>query len=100
MSVVKEVFKTFGDIYIVIDAFDECEQSDEVLEWVQELLKTDDGSLHLLFSSRQDLRFRNLLELPPASILDLDEHTFKKDIQLYIREQLASDPRMKKWPAT
>lgn len=99
IRVVREVFMNFGDIYIVIDAFDECEQSEEVLQWIKELLKSDDGRLHLLFSSRQDFHFRNVLELSPTSFLGLDERTFEKDIQLYIREQLASDPRMKKWPA-
>jgi hypothetical protein len=99
MSVVKKVLKCFREVHIVIDAFDECEQSEEVLRWIQELMESKDGRLHLLVSSRQDHRSRSALESAATSILALDEHTFEKDIQLYIREQLSTDPRMMSWPS-
>lgn len=83
----------------MIDAFDECEQSEEVLRWIRELMKSKDDRLHLLVSSRQDHRSCSALESAATSILALDEHTFQKDIQLYIREQLSTDPRMMRWPS-
>lgn len=98
MGVIKEVLKSFCEVYIVIDAFDECEQSEEVLRWTQELVESKDSRLHLLVSSRQDHHFRSALESSATSILALDEYTFEKDIQLYIREQLSTDPRMMRWP--
>jgi hypothetical protein len=98
VAAVKEIFKNFGEVFLIIDAFDECEQSERVLEWIQELLNSKGNSLHLLLSSRQDYRFRDYLQLAPTSILALDEHSFEKDIQLYVREKLRTDPRMMKWP--
>lgn len=97
-GVVKEVLKSFREIYIVIDAIDECEQSDDVLRWIQELVKTKDGRLHMLFSSRQDYQLQRALVTSTTSILALDEYSFEKDIQLYIQEQLNTDPRLMKWP--
>ena len=98
MGIVKEVLKSFHDVYVVIDALDECEQGEEVLQWIQELVESKDGRLHLLVSSRQDHHFRSAFKPPTTSILALDEYTFGKDIQLYIREQLSTDPRMMRWP--
>jgi hypothetical protein len=98
IDVVKEVVESFPEVYLVIDAFDECEQSEKLLRWIQGLAKSQDNGLHLLISSRQDYHFRNALDLSTTSILALDEYTFQIDIQLYIREQLSTDPRMMKWP--
>ena len=100
MGIVKEVLESFREVYIVIDALDECEQGEEVLRWIQKLVESRDDRLHLLVSSRQDHHFRNAFQTPATSILTLDEYTFEKDIQLYIRERLSTDPRMMRWPSS
>lgn len=100
MGIVKEVLESFRGVYIVIDALDECEQGKEVLRWIKELVECKHGRLHLLISSRQDRHFRNSFESLTTSILALNEHTFEEDIQLYIREQLSTDPRMMRWPSS
>ena len=98
INISKEVLRSFCYVYIVIDALDECEQGGEVLQWIKELLEMKNGKVHLLVSSRQDHHFRGALVSSTASILALDEHNFEKDIQLYIRNQLSTDPRMMRWP--
>jgi hypothetical protein len=98
IDVVKEVVESFPEAFIVIDAFDECEQTEKLLLWIRKLAESGDTGLHLLVSSRQDYRFHSALDLSTTSILALDEYTFQKDIQLYIQEQLSTDPRMMKWP--
>ncbi|KAL9628986.1 MAG: hypothetical protein Q9164_007071, partial [Protoblastenia rupestris] len=100
MGIVKKVLESFREVYIVIDALDECEQGEEVLRWIQKLVESRDDRLHLLVSSRQDYHFRNAFQPPTTSILALDEYTFEKDIQLYIRERLSTDPRMMRWPSS
>lgn len=99
-GIVKEVLKSFRGVYIVIDALDECEQGEEVLRWITELVESKGGRLHLLVSSRQNQQFRSTFENLTTSILTLNECTFEKDIQLYIREQLNTDPRMMRWPSS
>jgi len=39
MGIGKEILKSFRDVYIVVDALDECEQGEEVLRWIQEALE-------------------------------------------------------------
>jgi hypothetical protein len=98
--VLNEVAENFRELYIVIDALDECDQSEEVLQWIQKLVENKDGRLHLLISSRPDHHFQTDLKPSTTSVLALDESTFETDIQLYIRERLNNDPRMKKWPSS
>jgi len=95
--IVEEVLQSFREVYIVIDAFDECEQNEKVINWIQKLVENKDGRLHLLISSRQDYRFRSALESYTTEVIALDEYAFEKDIQLFIREQLSINPRMKRW---
>lgn len=54
MSIIEELLKTFGEVYIVIDALDECEQGEELFRWIQQLIQSKDGRLHLLISSCQN----------------------------------------------
>lgn len=100
MTVVQELLKPLGEVYIVIDALDECEQAEEALRWIQELVRSKEGRLHLLISSRQNQIFRSVFESLATTILALHECTFEEDIKLYIREQLSTDPRMMKWPSS
>lgn len=97
-SIFRELFSSFRDVYVVVDALDECEQTDEALRWIQDVVQNKDGKLHLAVSSRQDQRFRNALEPYAMSTINLNESTFVMDIQLYIRARLSADPRMQKWP--
>jgi predicted DNA-binding protein len=98
-SIVQKLIREFEDVFLVLDALDECEQYEESLEWVQELAIAKDGILHLLVSSRQTQVFRSILEPIATDLVSVNEFTPAKDIQLHIREQLKSDSRMKKWPS-
>lgn len=98
MVVVKEILSGFREAYIVIDAFDECEQNEKILRWIQELVESRYGKLHLLVSSRQDCCFHITLKSLTTSIIAIHEYTFGNNLQLYIRERLSTDSRMMRWP--
>jgi NACHT domain len=98
IGILKDVCLEFRDVYIVTDALDECEQYEELVEWVEDL--TNGNSIvHLLLSSRQTQQFRELIGPLATAAISVNDSIPTNDIQLHIREQLKSDPRMKKWPA-
>lgn len=99
VNIIKDLLKEFKDVYIVIDALDECEQHEDILQWIKGLFESRSDRLHLFASSRQDHRFQRDLECLASSILNLGEQTFEKDIEIYIHERLGTDPRMMKWPS-
>jgi predicted DNA-binding protein len=99
IGIIQQLLNEFQDVYLVMDALDECEQSEESLELVQELATAKDGILHLLVSSRQTQSFRSTIEPIATDVVSVNESIPAKDIQLHIREQLRKDPRMRKWPS-
>jgi hypothetical protein len=99
IEILQDLFGEFEDVYLVIDALDECEQQEESLEGMRELAAAKNGILHLLVSSRQTQIIRSTIESIATGTISINESTPAQDIQLHIREQLRRDPRMRKWPS-
>ena len=94
-----------GQIYIVVDALDECPDlsgtpsaREEVLELVEELVSLNLPNLHLCVASRPEIDIRKTLEpLKPLQISLHDECGQKEDIIEYIKSVVHSDRKMRSW---
>ena len=94
-----------GQIYIIIDALDECPNTsgmpsarEEVLELVGELVGWNLPNVYLCVASRPEIDIRTALE--PLELLQIslhDEPGQKEDIIEYIRSVVRSDRNMRKW---
>jgi hypothetical protein len=96
--------KQLDDVFIVIDALDECpkngdEPRRELLELVLEIAGWPALNVHLLAASRPEPdieeALRPLLKIEPISI---QGSQVASDIKLHITSQLARDSRLRKWP--
>jgi len=94
-----------GQIYIIVDALDECPDMsgmrsarEEVLELVEELVSLKLSNLHLCVASRPEIDIRKTLEpLNPLQISLHDESGQKADIIEYIKAVVHSDRKMRSW---
>jgi hypothetical protein len=94
-----------GQIYIVVDALDECPNvsgtpsaREEVLDLVEELVDLKLPNLHICVASRPEIDIRGVLEpLTSLQISVHDEKGQKEDIINYIKSFVHSDRRMRKW---
>ena len=94
-----------GQIYLIVDALDECPDvsgtpsaREEVLDLVQELVGLKLPNLHLCVASRPEIDIRNSLEpLGPIQISLHDESGQKEDIIEYIKSVVHSDRKMRSW---
>ena len=94
-----------GQIYIIVDALDECPDisgtpsaREEVLELVQELVELKLSNFHLCVASRPEIDIRKFLEpLEPLQISLHDESGQKEDIIEYIKSVVHSDKKMRSW---
>jgi hypothetical protein len=94
-----------GQIFLIVDALDECPNfsgtpsaREEVLELVDELVGLELPNVHLCVTSRPEIDIRTVLE--PLTSLNVslhDEVGQKEDILEYIRSVVRSDKRMRKW---
>jgi hypothetical protein len=94
-----------GQIYLIVDALDECPNSsgtpsarEEVLDFIEELVDLGLPNVRLCVTSRPEIDIRSVLEpLTSLKISLHDEIGQKRDILEYIKSVVRSDRRMRKW---
>jgi hypothetical protein len=94
-----------GQIYIIVDALDECPNfpgtpsaREDVLEFIKETVDLKLPNVNLCVASRPEMDIR--LALEPLTTLKIslhDEIGQKKDITEYINSILRSDWNMRRW---
>jgi NACHT domain len=94
-----------GDIYIVVDALDECPNSygyptprEEVLRIMQELVKLCLPRVHFCVTSRPEVDIREALEDLAVHNVSLHKQAGQiQDISDYIKSVVHSDSKMRRW---
>ena len=93
-----------GPVYLIIDALDECPNSEDptareqALVIIQELIDLKLPHVHICITSRPEIDIREVLE--PLAIFNVSFHDRSgqvQDIANYIRSFIHSDRRMRKW---
>ena len=102
-----EMLKVPGQsaMYIIVDALDECPNfsgiptaREEVLEFLEGLVKLNLPNIHICVSSRAEIDIRNTLErLAPFHMSLHDEGGQKEDIFSYVNKVVQCDQRMRTW---
>ncbi|KAF8344853.1 hypothetical protein F5887DRAFT_885732 [Amanita rubescens] len=96
-EVLKSYLSGFQDVYLFIDALDECTNVEEVLELVKLINGWSIRSCHLLVTSRKELPIVNSLrEIMPIEV-DLTSMPVNQDIEKYIDHMLFSATELKTW---
>jgi hypothetical protein len=98
-------FSNDRQIYIIMDALDECPNTfgvpsprELVLDLVKELVGLSLPNIHIYVASRPEIDIRTVLEtLTPFQVSLHDQAGQKKDIAEYIYSVVHSDARMGKW---
>jgi hypothetical protein len=94
-----------GQIYMIVDALDECPNisgtpsaREEVLDLVEELVNLKLPNVHICLASRPEIDIqRVLVPLKSLQISLHDEQGQKDDILTYIKSVVHSDWTMRKW---
>ena len=94
-----------GEIFIILDALDECPNfsgrpsaREEVLELMEELVDLELPNVHLCVASRPEIDIR--MSLDPLASLQISLHEEsgqKRDIIEYIKSVVHSDRTMRRW---
>jgi hypothetical protein len=94
-----------GDLYIVVDALDECPNlsgypmpREQVLIILQELIDLGLPHVHFCITSRPEIDIRDVLEASAVHSVSLHEQAGQnQDIAHYITSVVYSDPKMRRW---
>jgi ankyrin repeat protein len=88
-----------GQIYILLDALDECTEISSLLNWLDEIVKRYFGQLHLLATSRKYRDIEVMFIDIGACGIDITNEDIYSDIGLFIKDQLGSRIGFKRWKA-
>lgn len=97
-TILRQMVKSFDVTYIVLDALDECKNREDLLEFLEALLRWNIDNLHVLTTSRKDNDIATSLEPLVTCQLCLPSAFVNADIRIHIMERLSNDPKLKKWP--
>ncbi|KAK5452827.1 hypothetical protein LTS15_006975 [Exophiala xenobiotica] len=98
---VQEILSDYQEIFLVVDALDECKDLPKLLETFRYISKWKDLPLRVLLTSRLQVDIFNCLsELVPNSIVDIRTGDTNQDIRDHVRHQLNNrdiGKRFKAW---
>ncbi|KAF8343244.1 ankyrin repeat-containing domain protein, partial [Amanita rubescens] len=96
-EVLRSYLSGFQDVYLFIDALDECANVEEVLDLVKLINRWGIRSCHLLVTSRKELPIVNSLRQAMPTELYLTSMPVNQDIANYIDHMLFYATELKTW---
>ncbi|KAF8510189.1 ankyrin repeat-containing domain protein, partial [Hysterangium stoloniferum] len=88
--VFSDLLTMFEDVYIILDALDECSEHSQVITWIKGLLTQNDSKIHILVTVRPDISSRGEMDELNTERLFLHNAENNDDITTYIRGSLQS----------
>jgi hypothetical protein len=99
LEVVKQMIQKLPQVYVLLDALDECAQRTELMDIFESISGWQLQNLHLLVTSRKERDIEGTLDsfIPPQNKVCLQSKIVDKDIQRYVKQRLSSDRSLRKW---
>ena len=99
LNTIHHMIASLGDTYIILDALDECEDRDELLTDLEEIMSWEDANLHVLATSRreQDIDARLTSLSNEQKRINIQSSVVNADIRTYIHDRLQIDRKLKRW---
>jgi hypothetical protein len=99
LKTLQRTMEGFNQIYIVLDALDECNQRIELMSVLKIVAGWQNQDLHLLMTSRKEQDIESSMEdfLCAENYVYLQSDRVDTDIQLYVKHRLSYDKTLIKW---
>jgi hypothetical protein len=96
-SVLLTILESFDDIYIVLDALDECAERKDLLKWIKQMTSWKRSKLHLLTTSRPEEEMAKHLRLLDPDHVYIKQDLVTHDIDMYIDSILDGEDSFEQW---
>ena len=99
LKTLRQMMTTLGDIYVVIDALDECTEREQLLTDLGEMASWEDVSLHMLATSRRETDIEESLNLlsDEHNRISIQSALVNADIRTYTHDRLQNDRKLRRW---
>ena len=95
---IKELLSGFRNVYVIVDALDECREPNLLLKFLITLHGWDIPQCHVLVTSRKEQYIVEALS-SVASAIDLSNMPVNADIMAYVDYVLEKEAELQKWKA-
>jgi len=92
-EILKEIFKSGIGARIFIDALDECDDPEKVLNVLRAISTAGRGTVKVFVSSRTDVRHRAEPYFPDACFLPINKEKTEIDMEIYIQREIQERER-------
>lgn len=98
-NILKALIESHEKSYIVLDALDECENREELFDFIAKAIKWKSEKLNIAMTSRKLKDFEEFFdaELDQRSRISIENEKVDEDIRSYVHGKLQSDRRFKRW---
>ena len=98
-TLLKALIDLYEKTFIVLDALDECEDRQELLNFVESAIRWRSQKLNIVMTSRKLKVFEDLFdaEIEEWSRLSIQNEKVDQDIRSYVHGKLQNDRRFKRW---
>ena len=99
LNTLHQMIVTLRDTYIILDALDECDNRNDLLTSLEQIISWKDVNLHTIVTSRKEYDIEEIL----ASLTDTEKRIsiqsklVDADIRTYVHDRLQIDRKLSKW---
>ncbi len=99
LATLKTMVTAFDEIFLILDALDECTERPELLFDIEEIMRWKDIHLHILVTSRREVDIEESLEplCDEGTSVCVQSAVVDADIRTYVHDRLSEDKRFKQW---
>ena len=98
LNLLQSMLETCGTTFIVLDALDECDSREELLELIGSIQFWSCADLHILLTSRSEPDVRMTVESwNKKYITNIQNSSHSEDIRTHIISRLSHDSRLRRW---
>lgn len=94
-----QMMTSLENIYIILDALDECDDRHELLMNLEQIVSWEDVNLHVLVTSRREIDIDEALTPLSNSRnrISIQSTLVNDDIRIYVQDRLQVDRKLKRW---
>jgi hypothetical protein len=100
MGCLRQIVRTFRQVYILVDALDESPRDkhrEAMLQVLDDVRAWSEPGLHLLVTSRDEVDIRDELAATPEETIGMKNSGVDDDITKFISQHLRDNRRLRKW---
>jgi adenylylsulfate kinase-like enzyme len=99
LTTLQQMIQEFDEIFVILDALDECKERQELLEDINKIARWKIGKSHILATSRREKDIEESLDslVNDQKKICIQSALVNDDIRTYVQKRLQSDQNLKRW---